>query len=115
LELGRGDWIGELICGSERFSVWGMTSKQLANVALKILGLSMCLYSIPSVFYQIVMAFDPFPSLVGSSDVQQSFRHHQFSIAVILAARESISVIIGLFIIIKSRKMAEWLFKNEAE
>jgi hypothetical protein len=93
-----------------------MKSKQLANVLLKILGLSMCLYAIPGVFSEITIAFTPlWFSNEGSSNLHDTFIRQALVNAVSFAAREVIEIGIGIFVIVKSRKISEFLFKNEAE
>ena len=93
-----------------------MNSKQLANVLIKILGLSMFLYAIPGFFSEILIFSSPFWSTTGaSSNAYDTMVHQVMRSAVSFAVREVVEIGIGLFIIVKSRKIAEFLFKREAE
>ena len=67
-----------------------MKSKQLANVLIKILGLSILVHDIPGVF---TVLYSNLPNFL------------------LLA----VSVALGIFLIVKSRAIAEFLFKNEDE
>ena len=67
-----------------------MKSKQLANVLIKILGLSMLVHDIPGFLTVAYMSLANF---------------------LVLA----VSAALGVFLIVKSRDIAEFLFKNEAD
>jgi hypothetical protein len=93
-----------------------MKSKQLANVLLKILGLSMCLHTIPSFFSMISVAITPlWLSTAGSSAIQDRFIHQAIAGALSIAASGVIEIVIGILVIVKSRKIVEFWFKNEDE
>ena len=93
-----------------------MNSKQLANVLIKILGLSMCLYAIPGFFSEILIFSSIFWSTTGASTNFHDIMIHQaMTSAVSFAVREVVEIGIGLFLIVKSRMIAEFLFKREAE
>jgi len=82
-----------------------MNSKSLANVLLKILGLSVVVHSLPSLFTGLLniaraSRFNAF----GSSDASWLFL---LPYALLLAT--------GAGLIVKSRTVAEWLLKNEEE
>ena len=76
-----------------------MKSKQLANVLIKILGLSLCVQSVMHVVTGIF-------NILASS--RMPFLWANFVSGAILAA-------IGISLIVKSRDVAGVLFKNEDE
>ncbi len=76
-----------------------MTSKQLTNVLIKMLGLSLCVHAIPS----LVNAF-------LTPLIQSGIGSHSF-----YWAGSVVSFGIGIYLIVKSRTVAEWLFKGEEE
>jgi len=93
-----------------------MNSKQLANVLLKILGLSMCLYSIPGVFSETLLAFAPWRySGVSSPTFNDTYLQQAITNALSFGIREVIEIGVGIFVILRSRKISEFLFKNEDE
>jgi len=83
-----------------------MKSKQLANVLIKILGLYICLCAIPSIISGILLVFT---STMGVSWGQILMRQGAFAIG------EAVQAVVGVFIIRKSRKIAELWFKNDDE
>jgi hypothetical protein len=79
-----------------------MKTKQLANVLIKILGLSVFVHSIPGIItglFNILRA-----SGVGSP---RDYWFYPVS-SVVLAA-------IGIYLIVKSQDVSEFLFKSENE
>jgi len=96
-----------LIFGRNGFSFWSMKSKQLANVLIKIIGLYVCLCAIPSLVSGILAVF---ANHLGASKWDEvMFRFLSYAIGAALQA------VVGIFLIIKSRKLAEFWFKNEDE
>ena len=93
-----------------------MKSKRLANVLIKILGLSMCLYAIPGFFSEILISAAPlWYTTVASSNFHDTLIHQTIANAVSFVVREVVELGIGIFIIVKSRKIAGFLFKSEDE
>ena len=84
-----------------------MKSKGLANVLLKILGLYFCLIALPGFLSGIV--YTVLPPFAGTLDWNLVNR------ALAILATNGLQVGIGILVIVKSRKIAEWLFKNEDE
>jgi hypothetical protein len=82
-----------------------MKRRHLADVLLKILGLSMCLYNIP-IFFNLFLALAPAWHTAGSPS---STSHQTINI------REFIEIGIGIVVIVMSRKIAEFWFKNDDE
>jgi ABC-type nickel/cobalt efflux system permease component RcnA len=82
-----------------------MKSKQLANVLIKIIGLYVCLCAIPGLVSGVLAIFAF--HLGGTSE--RWFSVFSYSIG------DAVQVVVGIFLIIKSRKLAEFWFKNEDE
>jgi hypothetical protein len=83
-----------------------MKSKQLANVLIKTIGLYICLCAIPGFISGILLIFS---SAMGVTWSEKLFSMGSYSIGEVVQAA------VGIFIIIKSRKIAEFWFKNEDE
>jgi hypothetical protein len=81
----------------------GMKSKQLANVLIKILGLSVVVHSIPGIITGLFTMVRASASRVPPGD----YWFYPVS-SVALAA-------LGVCLIVKSRCLADFLFKNEDE
>lgn len=83
-----------------------MKSKQLANVLIKMLGLSICVYAIPGFVSGLYMAFQS-PAVTTKTET------------VLLAFGSAIGVgvqaIVGIVIISASRKISGWMFKSEED
>ena len=82
-----------------------MKSKQLANVLIKMLGVSVCLYAIPSCIAGILVQFLP----TGAPKTDIVLR--MFSTAVGAA----VQAVVGIVIIAMSQKIAGLLFKSDDE
>jgi len=80
-----------------------MKSKQLANVLIKILGLSVFVHSIPSIIGAL------------ASYVQRSGEIHGPHDYWLYPVSSVVLVALGVYLIVKSRDVAEFLFKNEEE
>jgi hypothetical protein len=83
-----------------------MNSKQLANVLIKILGLSVCLYAIPSCISGIV--FGLFSMGLSKTDFT-------FIRIFSTTAGAAVQAIAGIVIIVMSQKIAGLLFKRDDE
>jgi hypothetical protein len=93
-----------------------MNSKQLSNVLLKILGLSISLRTIPSLFTAIPMVLIPLSfTTTGPLSTQDRFFHQAVASAVGVAASAAIEIGIGILLIVQSQKISDFLFKNETE
>ena len=83
-----------------------MKSRQLANVLIKMLGLSICLYAIPSCVSGI---------LVGITQLEVS----KWDITIIRilssAIGAAVQAVVGIVIISASQKIAGWMFKSDEE
>lgn len=82
-----------------------MKSKQLANVLIKMLGLSVCLYAIPSCIAGILVQILP------SGAPKPDFVMRIFTSAV----GAGVQAIVGIVIIAMSHKIAGLLFKTDDE
>lgn len=81
-----------------------MKSKQLANVLIKMLGLSVCLYAIPSCVSGILFAvIRPQPSSEGMEAMR----------IITYAIGAGFQSVIGIAIIAMSQTIAGWMFKSD--
>lgn len=90
-----------------------MKSKQLANVLLKILGLSMCLHSIPSIVSSITISC--IPLWQGATPLSDKLFYQAIANGLSWAASGVIEIVIGVLVIAKSQKISERWFRNEDE
>jgi hypothetical protein len=77
-----------------------MRSKQLANVLIKILGLSILVHAIPSF-------------VTGLLEIMRMMRLDFSPLAVLFSP--VVLAVLGIVLIVRSRDIAEFLFKNEGE
>jgi hypothetical protein len=84
-------------------------SKQLANVLIKIIGLYVCLCAIPGLVSGVLAIFAFHITGTNEGTNQRWFSLFSYSIG------DAVQVLIGVFLIIKSRKLAEFWFKNDDE
>jgi fumarate reductase subunit D len=110
LELGRNCEFAGLILGQRGFRVFSVKSKQLANVLIKILGLSICFYAIPTCVSGIIFAVS-FPTGLPKTDETEITVVRFVSSAV----GAGIEVLFGIIIIAMSRKIAGWMFKSDED
>jgi hypothetical protein len=92
-----------------------MKSKQLANVLIKIVGVSVLLHALPSFlsgfFYGLLGPFLGF----ASSTTRSGTSNYSLAYPIASGLAGIISIVIAIFVIIKSRQIAEFLFKDEGE
>jgi hypothetical protein len=81
-----------------------MNQKQLANVLIKILGLSMCAYSIAPIAIGIVNLFSNLLDLVQYNVHSNTWSYSMTGL---------LSAVIGVYLIIRSRSIADKLLKDE--
>jgi hypothetical protein len=86
-----------------------MKSKQLANVLIKIIGLYVCLCAIPGIITGVLAIFTFHFAGANEGTNQRWFSLFSYSIG------DAVQALVGVFLIIKSRKLAEFWFKNEVE
>ena len=82
-----------------------MSQKQLANVLIKILGLSLCVYSITPIATGIV---DLFANLLRL--VQYNVHSNTWSYPMMTGL---LSAVIGIYLIVRSHFIADKLFKDK--
>ena len=82
-----------------------MKSKQLANVLIKMLGLSICIYAIPSCVLGV---------LAMLSDKSASKDITVLGISA-TAASAAVQAVVGIVIIAMSQKIAGLMFKSDDE
>lgn len=91
-----------------------MNSKQLANVLIKILGLSIGIHAFPA---SILAAISAIGALIHAMQnihsAGASFPNWMFSLSYLIQA--VIEFAAGIFLIVRSRWITEVLFKNEVE
>lgn len=82
-----------------------MKSKQLANVLIKMLGLSICVYAIPSFAegFFVMLSGKPSADFVTVLGI---------SVTVMAAI---VQIIVGVVIISMSQKIAGWMFRADEE
>ena len=80
-----------------------MSSKQLANVLIKILGLAVCVRGVPTFLSELLFLL----RLAGGNASPGSYW--------LVPVPSLILVIIGIYLIVKSRNVPEYLFKGEDE
>ena len=89
-----------------------MKSKQLANVLIKIIGLYTCLCAIPSLIVGISAAIGAALFAVsGGTKLSNDVFAYNFPIAIGAA----IQFMVGMYLVSKSRKVADYWFKDEDE
>ena len=82
-----------------------MKTKQLANILIKILGLDVLVHGIPSIISGLLPVFQ------AMSSPGNVYWNHYW----IYPLSAAVSVVIGIYLVIKSRDVAAFLFKNEDE
>lgn len=83
-----------------------MKSRQLANVLIKMLGLLVCLFAIPSCVAGILIAV---MQSNRASDGFEVLRIGSYAIST------GVQFAIGIAIICGSQKIADWMFKSDDE
>jgi len=92
-----------------------MKPKQLANVLIKILGLSLCAHGIPALvgviiggLYLLIQAMHD-----GSANSVNHYSYVGYSMFYWLSP--VVEFAIGIYLVVRSRQLVEKLFKDEAE
>jgi hypothetical protein len=92
-----------------------MKPKQLANVLIKILGLSLCAHGVPALFgvvasgiYLLIQAMHD-----GNPNSVNHYSYMGYSIFYWLSP--VVEFAIGIYLIARSRQLVEKLFKDEIE
>jgi hypothetical protein len=84
-----------------------MKSKQLSNVLIKIIGLYVCLCAIPQLFIGIAA-----PTLIALGTTKwDDVMTEELSRAI----GAVVQLVVGIVLVVKSRKLAEFWFKNDEE
>jgi hypothetical protein len=83
-----------------------MKPTKLANILFKLLGVYFCLEGVPSVISGALMGL---LGLFASGPGKYSTYEWTYAIG------GGIQFVVGLFLVVKSRKMAEYFFKTEDE
>jgi hypothetical protein len=91
-----------------------MKSKQLANVLIKIVGVSVFLHALPSFLSGFFGLLGPFLGF-ASSTTRSGTPNYSLAYPIASSLAGIISIVIAILVIIKSRRIAEFLFKDEEE
>ena len=83
-----------------------MKTKQLANILIKILGLSVCIHAIPTCVSGIIVG------LTASVDTNP---HITFIRIFSSAAGAGIQALVGIIFIAMSQKIVGWMFNSDDE
>jgi hypothetical protein len=91
-----------------------MNSKQLANVLIKILGLSIGIHAFPA---SILAAIGAFEALIHAMQnvhpAGAAFPNWTYSLSYLI--QSSIELAASAFLILRSRWVTEFIFKGESE
>jgi hypothetical protein len=92
-----------------------MKRKDLADVLIKILGLYVCLNAIPALITQPVTFLEPFWYSSPPSVAYDTAFHMAIASAVSFGLSDVVTIGIGILLLVKSKRISEFLFKNEDE
>jgi len=95
------------VSGFRTPSLANMNSKQLATVLIKVLGLSVCLQGIPGFVSGFLRGF--VSGLHSSEATRGSVSNYSWTYAV----GSAVYLAVGIFLILRSRYVAQKLFKND--
>jgi hypothetical protein len=98
------------VFASEHTIITVVNSKQLANVLIKILGLSICLQAIPAFVSGFLRGFISGLQAAGSTRAASVAGY-----AWTYALGSAVYFAVGIFLIFGSRFVADKLFKNDHE
>jgi hypothetical protein len=85
-----------------------MNSKQLTNILVKIVGLDLCGHAVPSL---CVLVWIQLQNVAGPGMSVPM----QVNVLTTSMAQPLISVVLGVFMIIASRVVTNWLFNDEPQ
>ena len=89
-----------------------MNQKQLANVLIKILGLSICVHAFPAFTLALISAVEALIHAMQDGHPNASqFPMWTYSLSYLI--QSAVEFIAGILFIIKSRWLVEKLFKEE--
>jgi hypothetical protein len=92
-----------------------MKPKQLANVLVKILGLSLCAHSIPSLLGVVVSGISLLLQTMYDGGSNSMNRPFYMGYSPVYWLSPVVEVAIGIYLLARSRQLVEKLFKDEAE
>ncbi|MGA2853114.1 MAG: hypothetical protein ABSE90_03130 [Verrucomicrobiota bacterium] len=91
-----------------------MNPKQLANVLIKILGLSICVHGFPaSILAAIGIGEALIHAMQNGHSTGSPFPYWTYSMTYLI--QSAIEFAAGIFLIVRSRWVTDILFKDEAE
>jgi hypothetical protein len=90
-----------------------MKSKQLANVLIKILGISVILHAVPSFLTGLFAGLLGFFSGLTSSGTRSSGSSYSLTYASAIGLAGVVSIAVAIVLIVKSRQIAAYLFSDD--
>ena len=90
-----------------------MKSKQLANVLIKILGISVIVHALPSFLSGFFMELLGFFTGLASSATRSSGSSYSLTYPLASGLASVVSIAVAIVLIVKSRKIAEYLFSDD--
>jgi len=91
-----------------------MNSKQLANVLIKILGLSIGIHALPASILAAISAFEALiHAMQNVHPAGAAFPNWTYSLSYLI--QSSIELAASAFLILRSRWVTEFMFKGESE
>jgi hypothetical protein len=91
-----------------------MKPKQLANVLIKILGLSICVHGLPAFVAAVIGAIGYLIHAMQDGH-QAGARFPDWTYSLTYLIQSVIEFAAGIYLIVRSRWLVEKLFKDEAE
>jgi hydrogenase/urease accessory protein HupE len=91
-----------------------MKPKQLANVLIKILGLSICVHGLPAFVAAAIGAIESLiHALQDGHRTGAQFPYWTYSLTYLI--QSAVEFAAGIYLVVRSRWLVEKLFKDEAE
>jgi hypothetical protein len=90
-----------------------MNPKQLANVLIKILGLSLCAHGIPALLGIVVSGIQLLIQAMHDGNPNSVTHYSYMGCPVLYWLSPVIEVALGIYLIVRSRSLTEKLFKDE--
>jgi uncharacterized membrane protein len=91
-----------------------MNQKQLANVLIKILGLSICIHGFPAFVVAMIGGAEALAhAMQDGHPTSTPVPYWTYSLTYLI--QSTIEFIAGIFLIVRSRWLVEKLFKDDAE
>jgi len=92
-----------------------MKPKQLANVLTRILGLSLCAHGIPALLGIVATGIGILIQTMHDGNPNSTNHYSYLGYSMLYWLSPVVEFAIGIYLIIRSRRVVEKLFKDEAE